>query len=260
MLRHYHQIGLLEPADVDPNSGYRRYVPEQIPTAQVIRRFRDLDMPLEQIKAVLAAPDLDARNRLINEHLAALQESLAQTQAAVASLESLLGSSTTEGEPEITLRRVPATQAAAITSTIDIADASAWYQGAMGELYATLAAQGVAVAGHPGGIYEDELFTQERGRATVFLPCTASLRPTGRVTPVEIPAIELAIIVHRGPIEEIDRAYGALAAYVARNAIAVDGPIREYYPVSGQDTRDSAAWRTEVGWPIFTTRPGSPGA
>ena len=24
-LRHYHQIGLLEPADVDPHTGYRRY-------------------------------------------------------------------------------------------------------------------------------------------------------------------------------------------------------------------------------------------
>ena len=39
-LRHYHQIGLLEPADVDPHTGYRRYTTDQIPTAQVIRRFR----------------------------------------------------------------------------------------------------------------------------------------------------------------------------------------------------------------------------
>ena len=55
MLRHYHQIGLLEPADVDPHTGYRRYTAEQIPTAQVIRRLRGLDMPLEEIQAVLAA-------------------------------------------------------------------------------------------------------------------------------------------------------------------------------------------------------------
>src|SRR6201984_1361910 len=42
MLRHYHKLGLLEPIDVDVDSGYRRYAPEQIVTAQVIRRFRDL--------------------------------------------------------------------------------------------------------------------------------------------------------------------------------------------------------------------------
>src|SRR5690242_9093440 len=35
-LRHYHEIGLLQPADVDPQTGYRRYFAEQIPTAQVV--------------------------------------------------------------------------------------------------------------------------------------------------------------------------------------------------------------------------------
>ena len=41
-LRHYHRLGLLVPAEVDPDSSYRRYSTEQIPTAQVIRRFRDV--------------------------------------------------------------------------------------------------------------------------------------------------------------------------------------------------------------------------
>ncbi len=68
-LRHYHQIGLLEPADVDPGTGHRRYTTEQIPSAQVIRRFRALDMPLEQIRAVMAAPDLATRNEPIAGHL-----------------------------------------------------------------------------------------------------------------------------------------------------------------------------------------------
>jgi carboxypeptidase Q len=61
-LRHYHESGLLEPADVDPQNGYRRYTADQISTAQIIRRFRDLDMPLNDIHAVLTAPDLQTRN------------------------------------------------------------------------------------------------------------------------------------------------------------------------------------------------------
>jgi DNA-binding transcriptional MerR regulator len=56
-LRHYHHIGLLTPGDVDAVTGYRRYTVDQISTAQVIRRFRDLDMPLADIRAVLTAPD-----------------------------------------------------------------------------------------------------------------------------------------------------------------------------------------------------------
>src|SRR5260370_29216588 len=70
MLRHYHELGLLEPVEVDVDSGYRRYAAEQIVSAQIIRRFRDLEMPLEDIHAVLQAPDVETRNRVIPNHLA----------------------------------------------------------------------------------------------------------------------------------------------------------------------------------------------
>jgi DNA-binding transcriptional MerR regulator len=253
MLRHYHQIGLLEPADVDPHTGYRRYRAEQIPVAQVIRRFRALDMPLERIQAVLAAPDLDARNQLISQHLDELQAELAQTQSAVASLRDLLDAPTSSQETGISFRRVEQTPAAAISAMISIEDAAAWYRGAIGELYGTLAAQNVVDAGPPGGIYSDDLFTNERGQATVFVPCVGELRSLGRVEFTIVPAVELATIVHNGSHDEIDRSYGSLATYVARHALAVDGPIREYYLVGSQDTRDELAWRTEIGWPIFRT-------
>src|SRR4029078_8643175 len=46
-LRHYHEIGLLEPVAVSPESGYRLYDVDQVPTAQVIRRLKDLGMPLD---------------------------------------------------------------------------------------------------------------------------------------------------------------------------------------------------------------------
>ena len=29
-LRHYHEVGLLEPADIEPSSGHRRYTADQI--------------------------------------------------------------------------------------------------------------------------------------------------------------------------------------------------------------------------------------
>ena len=89
-LRHYHRVGLLEPANVDPATGYRYYSSDQIPTAQVIRRFRDLSMPLEEIGSVLRAPDQATRSQLIAAHLTRLEDGLTQTQRAVASLRDLL--------------------------------------------------------------------------------------------------------------------------------------------------------------------------
>src|SRR5205823_4236496 len=93
-LRHYHDIGLLVPAIVDPETGYRRYRADQVPVAQVIRRLRDLGMPLEDIKAVLDAPDPAARNAGIGAHLRRMEQQLEQVQATVVSLRRLL-----EGPP-----------------------------------------------------------------------------------------------------------------------------------------------------------------
>src|SRR5258706_14131311 len=144
-LRYYHQVGLLEPAEVDQHTGYRHYRVDQIPTTQIIQRFRDLGMPIEVVKAVLAAPDLDTRNVLIAAHLSRLEGELDQTRQAVLALRDLL-------EPERTPvsvehRMVPATQAVGIQEGADLRDLLVWFHGALGEVSATVAGQ----RGHPTG-------------------------------------------------------------------------------------------------------------
>ena len=253
MLRHYHQIGLLQPADVDPETSYRRYTAEQIPIAQVIRRFRELQMPLERIRDVLKAPDPATRNALIASHLDTLQDTLTQTQVAIASLRNLLDGAPGDQSLSVTHKSVEATSAAAITEQVEIKGLGLWLRGALGELRATLTAQDVLIAGPAGGIYDDDLFENERGRATVFVPYVGEIEAVGRVHPTVIPAAELAFVTHHGPIDGIDLAYGALAAHIAHHELGVAGPIREYYTVADTDTPDSSAWRTEIGSPIFST-------
>jgi DNA-binding transcriptional MerR regulator len=81
-LRHYHRVGLLEPADTDPHTGYRRCTSAQIPAAQIIRRFRALKMPVEEIASVLAAGDIGTRNALIAAHLTRTEDQMARTRAS----------------------------------------------------------------------------------------------------------------------------------------------------------------------------------
>ena len=76
-LRHYHDMGVLEPAAIDPFTGYRSYDATQVVPAQVIRRLRDLGMPLDSIRSVLIAPDLETRNREIAAHLGQMERQLA---------------------------------------------------------------------------------------------------------------------------------------------------------------------------------------
>ena len=248
-LRHYHEVGLLEPATVNPGTGYRYYSSAQVPTAQVIRRLRDLEMPVSQVKAVLDAPDAPARNALIAAHLGRLEAELAETRAAVESLRHLL--QPPRDAPVIEHRSVPAVRAAGITAVVSHPDILPWWQGALGELHATVRAQGLHATGPSGGVYASELFQQDGGEATVFVPVAGSVRAIGRVTPVMVPAAELAIISHPGSLSDADLSYATLGSYATRHEISIDGPLREYYLRGVADTPDEAEWRTEIGWPIF---------
>ncbi len=256
-LHHNHDVGVLEPATIDPNSGYRIYGADQVAAAQVIRRLRDLGMPLDSIRAVLLAPDLAARNREISAHLARMERQLEQTQAAVSGLRALLDGPAPR--PRIEFRTIPAVTALAIAEVVTVADVMAWGDEAMGELAAVLGASGLAQAGSYGALFPGEFFELERSEVTPFVPVEdaagagagpAGRALAGRVRLVEIPGIEAAVAVHDGPAEDIDRTYGALGTVVAERAIGVDGPIREYYP----DGFDSAEpHRTEICWPVFRT-------
>jgi DNA-binding transcriptional MerR regulator len=249
-LRHYHDAGLLEPSEIDPDSGYRYYSRDQIPAAQVIRRLRNLRMPVAQVRAVLAAPDADSRNRLIAGHLGRLEAELFQTRAAVDELRALL-------EPRasgpIVHRTVPAAHAIGIEQVIDDSEIFAWWQGAIGELTAVAGAHGLPRTGPIGGLYSDGLFHEGRGRATVYLPCQGTIDSVGRVVTMTIPAAELAVARHHGSPGAIDRTYGELAAHVVEHEISVAGPLREHYLRGIADTTDPAEWETEIGWPIFRT-------
>lgn len=241
-LRRYHESGLLEPAAVDPFSGYRYYTAEQIPSAQVIHRLRELDVPLAEVGRILATDDPGVRADLIAGHLDRLQASLDRTRAAVNSLQRLLRPE--RGDLEVEVRSEPARSVAAITDVVDVSNVLEWYDDAMAELDA------LVDEGPPGGRYDNELFSAGRGTVLVYRP---AIDPPsyGRVKPVELPAVELAATVHHGTHDDIDVTYGRLGAWVVEHALAVDGPVHETYVVGPRDNPDPAAWRTEIGWPVF---------
>jgi DNA-binding transcriptional MerR regulator len=260
-LRHYHDLGILEPAAIDPYTGYRSYDTSQVPAAQVIRRLRDLNMPLDQIRAVLLAPDVGARNQEITEHLARMERQLRQTETAVVGLRALLAGPAVR--PAVEVRAIPAVTALAVSAEVTAASSMTWGWDAFGSLTDALAATGLAATGCAGALFPGEFFETERSELTVFIPVgpggadgaglTGRGLPPGPVKWAEIPEVEAAVMVHEGAADDIDRTYGALGTVVAERAIGIDGPIREYYLVSSFDTDEESDHRTEVCWPVFRT-------
>lgn len=253
-LRHYHEIGLLEPAAVDPGSGYRIYDADQVPTAQVIRRLKDLGMALDDVKRVLQAPDLTARNLAIVEHLHRMEGELEQTKENVASLRRLLEAPQAP-DASIEFRSLGPTSAIAIQERVTVDSLDAWWVEAFGELHEAAARLRLTRSGPDGALYPGEWFEDEVGDVVAFVPVAraAAARRAARVQPYTVPAAELAVLLHRGPLRDLDQTFAALGRFVLERAIGVEGPMREYYLVTAFDTDDEAALRTEVAWPIFQT-------
>jgi DNA-binding transcriptional MerR regulator len=112
-LRHYDELDLVRPADVDRFTGYRRYRREQVETARAIARLRDLEVPLDEIRLVLAADDPAEQRRRVAEHRARIEARINRLQRVL----HVLGQISTGREPLVS----DTAAATAITQELDAA-------------------------------------------------------------------------------------------------------------------------------------------
>ena len=90
-LRHYDRIGLLVPATVDPETGYRYYRADQLTSARLIQILRAVDVPLDQVRACLAAPHHEEAVRsVLTVHRRRLQARVERMRGALHRIDHLL--------------------------------------------------------------------------------------------------------------------------------------------------------------------------
>lgn len=96
-LRHYDRIGLVKPSKVDPHTKYRYYNEEDIVRLNTIHALQQMDLPLQEIKRVLAYDNLEKiigfleqAEQKAEEKIAALQYSKAKIQQVKAGYEKKL--------------------------------------------------------------------------------------------------------------------------------------------------------------------------
>ena len=89
-LRHYDDLGLLVPAEVDPWTGYRRYRRAQLERARSIARLRELDVPLDEMGPILDSPDALARLAALDRHRLRIEARVARGQRLLHHIRGLI--------------------------------------------------------------------------------------------------------------------------------------------------------------------------
>ncbi|MFW0785444.1 MerR family transcriptional regulator [Gordonia sp. CPCC 206044] len=102
-LRFYADSGVLAPAFVDDATGYRYYRPDQIDQGVLVRRLREMDMPLVRLREVLDAADVDTAVEVVDAHVAEFGTRLRVVAERAAEVRASLraGPSPTSGPVEL---------------------------------------------------------------------------------------------------------------------------------------------------------------
>lgn len=248
-LRHYHDVGVLVPARVDSSNGYRQYDLAQLTDAHVVKRLRDLDMPLDDVLTVLNATAAGDRDRAIAAHLERMEGELTRTRAVVASLRELLE---TPARPfDVNLRQVDDLHTVATRATVAAEDIEEWSNATFAGLDSAAANVGIEASGPPGSLFSTEFFADGAGDVVAFVPVARPVMsaPSG-YEPLTIAGGQFAETVHRGSYHDLDRTYGVVGGFVNDHRIGRDGPLREHYLVGPDHASDPADYRTQLLWPV----------
>jgi len=254
-VRHYGELGLLQPAYVDPETGYRYFVPEQVAEAEAIKRLRFVGLALDEIREILEAGDpVFTRERLVR-HRAKMAELAATTEQILATLQRIIEGKerlvpgTPDIRTEVEIKDVPAQDVLLIRERVPQEKLSEVIPAAFNELAAYLHERGLEPVGPPVTVcpYADEegMVAIENGWAV-----PTSVPGNGRIDAATLPACTVLSYRHRGHYEELDRSYRALQALVESEGLTIAGEPREIYWTDPEELPDPADWVTEIQFPI----------
>lgn len=208
-LRFYAESGVLTPAQVDQDSGYRYYAPEQVPAGQRVAALRRLELPLGDLAALLGAAPEEAA-RLLERHERRLLERFQAQRALLLEVGELLRGQRTLDPVDVTYRHWPAQHALSVTRHAEAEAFHSMYVQSLDELRGYAHRSGVAVTGTDFGLYHAQEYFAGPLQVEICLPVAAPVAGSGGVRSLTLPAAPVACALHQGDWRTFSATYAAL--------------------------------------------------
>lgn len=250
-LRLYDRLGVLTPAHVDEDSGYRRYRQSQLAVARLVAMLRRLDMPLAQVSAVVSAPAAQ-RADLVGSFWADVERRVAgQRELAVHLRIRLAGGERSYDMYEVKEREVPEQLVLTEQRHVRVEDLPGWIGAAMNRLGASARGHGGS-AGAPFVVYHGEVNQDSDGPVEVCVPIRSDREPTAESAIRREPAHREAYVrIRKAQVEypQILSAYDAVYSWIGTEGQQAAGPPREVYftDFGAAESNDEVC---DVAWPI----------
>ncbi len=230
-LRLYDRLGVLTPAHVDEDNGYRRYRESQLETARMVALLRRLDMPLTRVAELVSAPDTQ-RAELVASYWETVERRIAfQRQLAAHLRIRLAGEERSFDMYEIHEREVPEQLVLTEQRHVRVPELSQWLPEAINRLVGTAEERG-GRSGDVFVVYHGEVNEDSDGPVEVCVPVgaegEASSDAPWRLEPGHK---EAYVRITKAQVEypQILSAYDAVAQWIGAQRRTVTGSPREVY-------------------------------
>jgi DNA-binding transcriptional MerR regulator/effector-binding domain-containing protein len=234
-LRHYDEIGLLPPVDVDPVTGYRSYSAKQLRQLNRIVALKELGLTLGQIRQLLDGITVDELRGMLLLRRAQLEDELQRQQHHLLGVEARLRHIAQEDDmpaDDIVVKQIPPLGVVVIADT-----APGWGPenivppvNRARVQFDQLGIAGLVKVAGPFMIFYEHASGQD---VIVNVALPVAEEPTELPTPAHyrvLPAIEVAATVRSGPAASIyPMVYQDLVAWVQAHGYEPHPPDREIW-------------------------------
>lgn len=252
-LRHYDEIGILQPDKTNINSGYRYYSAEQMVRLNQILAFKEAGFSLSEIADIfIKKPTCELLVELLEQKADVLEEIARIEQERLVRLRTNIFLIKNGGIPimnEIIVKKIEPILVASLRTTVpDFKNLMPLWR----ELNNYIDSKGIKKIVPCMTLYHNGWDAGSDWDIEIIEPVVKAFEGSERVKVYELDSIgKMACIVHNGPFETIQQTYMAISKWIEENGYELDRPVREIYHKGDWATKNPEEYVTEIQFPLM---------
>ena len=245
-LRFYEEQGLLMPALIHPETGYRYYTLSQMAVPHQISALKQAGFTLEEIAHINAGADEEA---VLLKKKAELLAKIADLTRQIAVVDGYLSKKKTGLSAPVLIKTIPQTTVAFMRIRLESYDGLFDRMPEMGALMekagCECALPEYCFTAYPEAGYKDADILVDICESVV-----AAKKENGNLRFKTLPEIQAACVFHKGSYRTFAESYETVLRYIEENGYEIAGEIRESYIDGVWNKDDESQWLSEIQVPV----------
>ena len=245
-LRFYEEQGLLTPALIHPETGYRYYTLSQMAVLHQITALKLAGFTLEEITLLNRGADEET---LLLKKKSELLAKIAELTRQIAVVDGYLSQKKTRLSAPVLIKTIPETTVACLRTRLETYDCLFDRMPEMGALMekagCTCALPAYCFTNYLEPGYKDGDILVELCESVV-----EAKQEIGDLRFKTLPAVQVACVFHKGSYRTFSESYETVLKYIEENGYEIAGEIRESYIDGVWNKDDESEWLSEIQVPI----------